>query len=346
MRPDSVSRKNQFLTPFQPPKQKLWRRLFQRTIEAGSVIHGRGTYRILRLLGEGGMGKVFLAEKLGVHGFNKLMAIKLMPKAGLSRQGALMFLDEAKLTANLTHPNIIQTFQLVETRHDYWYVMEHVFGVTLLDFIERHAELKKRPPVDYSCYIITRILSGLHYAHNKQSRNGEHLDIVHRDICPQNIMISYRGVPKLADFGVAKAKTSHTENEQQVTFGKYPYMAPEQVLKKGTEPRSDLYSLGLVMYELFSGAPLHEAANTSMLVEDLKSAAPPPDAFNEDVPPDLSHIIMKAIRNDKDKRYKSAKNMRVAMESFMLQKFMFPDQDGLADYLTTLYPDADRHRWW
>lgn len=292
------------------------------------------------------MGRVFLAEKLGVHGFNKLMAIKFLPKDGLSRQAALMFLDEANLTANLIHPNIIQTYQLVETRRDYWYVMEHVFGITLLDFIERHEDVKKRPPVDYSCYIITRILSGLHYAHNKRNRDDVHLGIVHRDICPQNIMISYRGVPKLADFGVAKAITSHTENEQRVTFGKYPYMAPEQVMKEGTDPRSDIYSLGLVMYELFSGKPLHGAANTSMLVEDIKSPPPPPHELNDDVPPELSHIILKAIRNDKEKRYKTAKNMRVALESFMLQKFMFPDQDGLADYLTRLYPDADRHRWW
>jgi eukaryotic-like serine/threonine-protein kinase len=318
-----------------------------RTVEPGDIISGRGSYRILRLLGEGGMGRVFLAEKLGPHAFSKLMAIKILPKARIrSDYDVSMFFEEGRLTGNLIHPNVIQTYQIGERRDYYFMVMEHVFGVTLLDFIEEHAKQGREIPLGYGCYIISRVLSGLHYAHNKRNREGHHLGIVHRDICPSNVLISFRGVPKLSDFGVAKMKTSPID-ERKINFGKYPYMAPEQVRREGTTPRSDLYSLGLVMYELFTGKLVHEVADTAMLLEDFEGdPVPPPHVVADRVPQDLSDLIAKANELNPDDRFRSAKVMRQALDNVMFSHFIFPDPDDFADYLCEIFPSAARHRWW
>lgn len=340
-------RRPHVLTPFAPAGRTLSQRL-RRDIAPGTVIRGTGAYKVLRLLGSGGMGSVYVVEKRGVHDFTKIMAMKVLPKAALKqKEEARMFLDEARLTAGLNHPNIVQTYQLGETRHDYFIVMELVFGVTLLELIERHEQLETPVPLSYGIYIFTRILSGLHYAHNKRDRDGVHLGIVHRDICPSNVLIAFRGVPKLSDFGVAKAKTSLKIDESATVFGKYPYMAPEQVRREGTSPRSDIYSLGLAMYELFTGRLVYEVVDTGTLLDELdQKRVPPPEDLNKDLPPELSRIIMKAIELDPDKRFRNAKTMRNVLESLMLDLGLFPDTDGLAEYLNTLFPQAEKHRWW
>lgn len=321
---------------------------FRSAIGPGKVIRGSGRYEILRLLGEGGMGRVYLAEKAGAFGFCKLMAIKVLPKNRVRyKSDRAMFLDEARLCGGLNHPNIIQVYQLGETRQEFFIIMEHVFGITVLDLIERFQELDTDIDVKYGVYIMTRVLSGLHYAHNRHNRDGQHMGIIHRDICPSNILISFRGIPKLSDFGVAKSKLNEFDDEKKIVFGKYPYMAPEQVRREGTEVRSDIYSLGLVMYELFTHKLAHEVGNTAMLLEDLESKeVVPPIELNANIPADLSKIIMKAVSTDKEDRYKSAKAMRLALETFMLKNFMFPEQDDFADYLCDLFPKAAKHRWW
>ncbi|MCA9322573.1 MAG: serine/threonine protein kinase [Planctomycetes bacterium] len=316
-------------------------------IGPGAKVRSAGSYQVGRLLGKGGMGRVYLVEKLGVHGFSKLMAMKVLPKHGLGPVAARMFLDEARLTGGLTHPNIVQVNTLGETRYEYFIIMEHVFGVTLLEFIERHEELGIAVPVNFGCYLIARVLNGLHYAHNKHDREGQHLGIVHRDICPSNIMLSFRGIPKLTDFGVAKAKMSHVEDETDVVFGKYPYMAPEQVQRLGTDPRSDLYSLGLVMYELFTGKLVHEVGDTAMLIDEFENKdIPAPRELEPSLPVDLSDVIVKAISLKIEDRFRSAKQMRQELETFLLKNFMFPSQEDLADYLCELFPQAAKHRWW
>ncbi len=321
---------------------------FRSTIAPGRIIRGSGRYEVLRLLGQGGMGKVFLAEKTGAYGFSKLMAIKVLPKNRVRyKSDRAMFLDEARLCGGLNHPNIIQVYQLGETRKEFFIIMEHVFGVTVLDLIERLQELDAQIASKYGVYIMTRILSGLHYAHMRHNRDGQHMGIIHRDICPSNVMISFRGIPKLSDFGVAKSKLNEFDDESNVVFGKYPYMAPEQVRREGTEVRSDIYSLGLVMYELFTKKLAHEVGDTKMLLADLetKKVVPPIDV-NADVPEALSKIIMKAVSIDKNARFRSAKAMRLALETFLLKHFMFPEQDDFADYLCDLFPQAAKHRWW
>ncbi len=330
------------------PLAGAFRSLFRFMQRDPTRIRSSGTYRILGRLGAGGMGAVYLAEKRGIAGFSKLVAIKVIRKSRLQDPMIRdMFIGEAKLVANLVHPHIIQVFQLGRTRSTYFIVMEHVFGVNLLQFIDRHRELDRRIPVDFGAHVIARICRGLHYAHRKHSRDGRPLNIVHRDICPTNIMISFRGIPKLSDFGVAKARTTLLFSEREMTFGKYPYMSPEQVRKLGTDHRSDIYSLGLVMYELFTGRLAFTATNTSDLVVALEQAPLVLERDRHpDVPEGLLAVIRRATQPDPADRFQSAKEMAIAIEQFLLLNFLFPEEESLSDYLVEIFPHAMKHRWW
>ncbi len=330
--------------------QWIVRRLARFKQGEGRFLRSTGDYRFVRELGRGGMGAVWLAEKLGVSGFSKLVAVKMILTDRLrDLRGLEMFLDEARLVANLVHPNIVQVYQLGRTRREVFIVMEHVFGVTLLKLIERLAELKREMPIDIGCYIIARICYGLNYAHRKCNRDGHHMQIVHRDICPSNILISFRGIPKLTDFGVAKAVSSKVDDEGNIVWGKYPYMAPEAVQRQGTTPRSDLYSLGLVLYELFTGHLAHDVATTRALTDLLQHET----ATDRDVRsrrPDFSEplakIILKATEGDPEARYSDARELAVDLEQFLLSHFLFPDEDRLSTFLAGLFPQAEKHRWW
>ncbi|MAG55555.1 MAG: hypothetical protein CMJ83_04615 [Planctomycetes bacterium] len=316
----------------------------------GRIIRSRGNYRFAKLLGRGGMGEVWLAEKLGTAGFSKLVAIKTIARNRLENLRILeMFLDEARLVANLVHPNIVQVYQLARTRREVYIVMEHVFGRTLLQLLERLAKLDRKLPIDIGVYIAARVCRGLYYAHKKHSRTGRHLQIVHRDICPSNILISFRGIPKLTDFGVAKAITSKVDDEGNIVWGKYPYMAPEAVQRKGTDARSDLYSVGLVMYEMFTGKLAHDVESTRALNLRLETEANDDRDIRRhspDIPEGLAHIIMKATETDPVNRYASAQELGDALQQFLLSHFMFPEEEAVADFLATVFPQAERHRWW
>lgn len=316
----------------------------------GQVLRSHGNYRLTRLIGRGGMGEVWQAEVIGLAAFSKLVAIKRVRKKRLGDRRYLeMLADEARLVANLTHPHIVQVHHLFRSGKDVCIAMEFVYGVTFLQIMERLQQLEREMPVDVACYVVARICSGLYYAHMKRSRSGVHLGIVHRDICPSNILISYRGVPKITDFGVAKAKTSKVDDENDTVWGKYPYMAPEAVNRLGTDSRSDVYSLGLVLFEALSGKLAHHAESTRTLQTILDqeqrtslSLLPHRPAL----PQRISQIILRATHQDPDRRYRTAQEFGQDVESFMVENFLFPGEERLADFLATLFPDAARHRWW
>ena len=314
------------------------------------VLSSRGTYRFAQLLGRGGMGEVWLAEKIGSAGFSKLVAIKTIASHRLQDLRILeMFLDEARLVANLVHPNIVQVYQLSHTRREVFIIMEHVFGRTLLQLLDRLQRKERELPIDVTAHLIARVCHGLYYAHNKRSRTGRHLQIVHRDICPANILISFRGIPKLTDFGVAKAITSKVDDEGNVVWGKYAYMAPEAVSRQGTDPRSDIYSIGLVMYEMLTGRLAHDVNSTQALTELLTHEPVPardPRLHAPHVPDQLAEITLRATDPDPERRQQSAKILATELEQFLLASFLFPDEESTADFLASLFSQADRHRWW
>jgi serine/threonine protein kinase len=296
------------------------------------------------------MGQVWLAEKHGSSGFLKLMAVKTIRRERIPDTRQLeMFLDEARLVANLIHPNIVQVYQLFRARREVFIIMEHVFGVTLLQILDVLAARGPSIPMDVGTHVIARVCHGLDYAHKKCDRNGRHLGIVHRDICPSNIMISHRGIPKLTDFGVAKAVTSTVDDEGNVVWGKFAYMSPEAARREGTDPRSDVYSLGLVMYEMFTGRVAHDAGSTRALLGLIGGQGPrdrDPRNVLPDFPEPLATIILKATDPDPDQRYQTALELARALEMFLLTHFLFPDEERLSNYLATLFPVAKKHRWW
>jgi len=318
------------------------------------ILRMESTYRFVRLLGEGGMGQVWLAEKLGASGFSKLSAVKTIRKERVADERVLeMFMDEARLVANLVHPNIVQVHHLFRTRKEIFIVMEHVFGVTLLKLLERLQRLGRSMSPEMGAYIVSRTCHGLHYAHMKTNRDGRHLGIVHRDICPSNILISFRGIPKLADFGVAKAVSSTVDDEGNVVWGKYPYMAPEAVRRQGTDPRSDIYSMGLLLFEMFTGILAHQADSTRKLEAILQSEAPerldvrrhrerfPDPHSGVSWLPDSGAVVTAAARHDTWDR-----DLATDLEQFLLSHFLLPDEESLSDYLASVLGEAKKHRWW
>lgn len=333
--------------PAPGPLQRLLGRLRQ---GRGRIVRMSSTYRFLKLLGEGGMGQVWLAEKIGAAGFSKLAAIKTIRKERVADRRVLeMFMDEARLVANLVHPNIVQVYHLFRTRREVFIVMEHVFGVTLLEVLDRLRAQRRRMPPEMGAYVVSRICHGLYYAHRKTSRDGHHLGIVHRDICPSNILISYRGIPKLGDFGVAKARSSNVDDEGNVVWGKYPYMAPEAVRRHGTDPRSDIYALGLVLFEMFTGLLAHAAPDTATLKDILSQESRESLDVRRrepDFPEPLAKIILKATEYDPGDRYQDAHQMGTDLEQFLLAHFLFPDEEKLSEYMASLFPTGERHRWW
>lgn len=316
----------------------------------GRVLRVGGNYRLMRVLGAGGMGQVWLAEKQGAAGFSKLVAIKMISTSKVGDKKVVrMLMDEARLVANLVHPNIIQVYQLARTRREVFIVMEHVFGVSLLQIIERARDLGENVPLDLAAFVFARICYGLAYAHRKHNRHGEHMRIVHRDICPTNILVSFRGIPKLTDFGVAKALNSEVDDEVHGAWGKYPYMAPEAVHRKGTDPRSDIYALGLVMFETITGRMAHSVDDTQELRTALKDEIATdldPRTHLAYVPESLARIVTKATAQDPADRYQDATALAKDLEQWLLMSFLFPDEVRLSDYLAARFPQAQKHRYW
>lgn len=300
-------------------------------------------FKIIRRIATGGMGSIYLAEQLGTNGFKKIVAIKTVKVSLISDQETLdMFIGEAKLVADLIHENIVQVYHFEQSEGMYYLIMEYAAGPNLENFIERHKFMKKAVPVEIGAFIISRIARGLAYAHHKRDHTGKRLKIVHRDVSPSNIIITYQGVVKLTDFGIAKALTMKIPDEREVIMGKYPYMSPEQVLFKGTDLRSDIFSLGLVAYELLTGNVVFDVNDGVELLACMRENIEPPHVVNPSIPVELSNIIMKSLHMNRDKRFQTAKDLRAELENFLYKDGFGPTNEKLAQYVDLLFPEAKR----
>lgn len=201
--------------------------------------------QLVRKISKGGMGTVYEAIQFGAKGFKKTMAVKVLHEEYSNDEEFLdMFIGEAKLVADLIHDNIAQVYQLGQYQNTYYIAMEYIHGVNLQEFHDRHIYRDIMVPTDLSCFIISRVCRALDYAHNKRDSRGQLLGVVHRDVSPKNIMLSFEGVVKLTDFGIAKAQNVMMNREGDVLYGKVPYMSPEQASFQETDLRSDIFSLG------------------------------------------------------------------------------------------------------
>ncbi len=218
-----------------------------------------GKYLILDKIATGGMAELFQAKITSVEGFEKLVAIKkILPNLTQDKNLVNMFIDEAKLAAMLTHQNIVQIYDLGSMEGAYFIAMEYIHGKDLR-VISRKAQGKKLPlPLEYALYIACRISSGLDYSHNLRDFQGNPLKLIHRDISPQNILVTYEGEVKIVDFGIAKAAKKTSDTKEGLIKGKVAYMSPEQAAGKVIDHRSDIFSTGILLWEMVTGKRMFE----------------------------------------------------------------------------------------
>lgn len=266
-----------------------------------------GDYTIHRKVAEGGMGEIYLASRSGIRGFARQVAIKRISRR-LAHQEAYvqMFLQEARIAALLDHPNVVQVHELVEKNGDYFLVMEYVPGLSL----SRCLESAEGPlPLTVAIQVATQVAAGLHFVHEKQDDEGRSLRLVHRDVSPPNILLSSWGAVKLTDFGIAKYRVSSALSQVGVIKGKFSYLAPEQVRGEAVDRRTDIYSLGLVLYEMTVGRRAYRGEDAEVLSAVEAGHFTPPEQIVSGYPGDLRAVLMQMLSYFPEGRYPSCKEL-------------------------------------
>jgi len=300
-------------------------------------------YELVRQLAEGGMGVVYEAHQLGAGNFRKTVAVKLIREEYSSiPEFQSNFIGEARLVADLIHTNIVQTYHLGHIGGQYFMVMEYVGGQNIDQFLQKHRLLNRQVPVDIAAFIVSRVARGLTYAHQKRDRQGNHLNIVHRDIGPKNILMGYEGDVKLTDFGIAKALNLMYNEEGKVIAGKDEYLSPEQASYAVTDARADLFPLGIVLTELLLGRNLFRNVERSQSRRNILTMPIPRfQTLRADIDDRLEAIIQKALRRDRDQRYQSAAEMLHELEIYLYSEGYGPTNEKLGTYLRELFGVRD-----
>src|SRR3989338_3589282 len=270
-----------------------------------------GQYQLIEKIAQGGMAEIFLGKARDPHGIEKPVVIKrIRPHIAASPEFVEMLVDEAKIAVMLSHGNIAQIYDLGKVADDYFIVMEYVEGKTISQVMKRLRTQGKFIPVAYAASIGLEIASALDYMHRKSDDHGNPLHIVHRDISPQNVILSTAGTVKIIDFGIAKAKTKISTTDSGVLKGKFAYMSPEHAEGMKLDHRTDIFSLGIILFELLTGQRLFKGKNNVETVRNVrKSKVPPPSATRSSIPKAFDKIVAKALQRDRDKRYQSAHDM-------------------------------------
>jgi hypothetical protein len=265
------------------------------------------------------MAEVFLAKSVGLQGFEKVLAIKrILPSVSEDSDFTTMFIDEAKISANLTHTNIGQVFEFGEVRGQYYIAMEYIPGKDLRAIQTHLGETGRVMPPVMALHVLARLCHALDYAHRQRNPEGVSMDIVHRDVSPPNVIVSFDGVVKLIDFGIAKAASRATRTRAGKLKGKFAYMSPEQVQGLPVDRRSDVFSLGIVLHELLTGRRLFQGDNQLATLNLVRWAeAPPPSSINPDVPLEVDRIVLQALARDRDQRYAWAAEFRADIERYL-----------------------------
>jgi serine/threonine protein kinase len=278
-----------------------------------------GPYRLVQQIAVGGMAEIHLAKTHGIAGFEKYVALKMIhPNFSQDSHFIQMLIDEAKITVQLQHVNIAQTFDLGRVGDTFYITMEYVDGADLYRLLRRSSEQDRLFPIALGAFIGKEVASGLDYAHRKRDHNGQPLGIVHRDVSPQNVLISYAGEVKLVDFGIAKATMRARQTAAGVIKGKYYYMSPEQAWGEPLDHRTDIFSAGILLYETLTGQMLYLEEDLHKLLDRVRRAEiPPPSTLRADIPPQLDAIVMRALSKQPEGRYQSAAELAHELERFL-----------------------------
>ncbi len=268
-------------------------------------------YRVLEKIASGGMAEVFRAESAGLEGFKKTVAIKrVLPHLSEKKQFIGMFLDEARVSAHLSHSNCVQVFDIGVGDNTYFIVMEFVDGADLKAVIEHRKKINQPIGVEEACLICVRICEGLAYAHELTDHKGDNLGIVHRDMSPPNVLITRHGEVKIVDFGLAKANSQLERSEPGIIKGKFSYLSPEAALGQPIDARTDIFAVGIILWELLAGRRLFLGDTDLETVRQVQAAKVPSlRQFNPNVTPELEQVVARALAGDPSQRYQSARDL-------------------------------------
>lgn len=304
-----------------------------------------GNYLLIEKLGTGGMAEIYKAKMEGVEGFQKLVAIKrILPQFSHNKDFTTMFIDEAKVAAQLSHRNIVHIYDLGKIENSYFIAMEYMEGTDLRKVMHEVKEKNEKIPIPVALFIISQVASALDYAHNKKDHDGKPLNIVHRDVSPQNILISKDGEIKICDFGIAKAASKASHTRAGSLKGKLQYMSPEQAWGKAVDFRSDIFSLGVVLYEALTGKHLFEGDSELSILEKVRHPKVEPLSKSlKDFPPELENIITKALKENPEERYPDANTFKKDLEEILSRYEPKVSEKTISEYL--LYLEGKRGKF-
>jgi len=299
-----------------------------------------GKYYLLERINVGGMAEVFKAKVMGVEGFERIVALKrILPHIAEDEEFITMFIDEAKIAVQLQHANIAQIFDLGKVDDAYFIALEYVHGRDLrgiFDGLRKHSQTMPLPQV---CYVIMQVCEGLDYAHNKRDAQGRALNLVHRDVSPQNVLIGFEGEVKLIDFGIAKAAGKASKTQAGILKGKFGYMSPEQVRGLPIDRRSDIFALGIILYEMLTSQRLFVGESDFSTLEKVRNVEiVPPSSFNAQIPEQLERIVLKALAKDVENRYQNAIDLHDDLQAFLYSVGQFSSRKDLSVWMKRTFP--------
>ncbi|MEA2462955.1 MAG: eukaryotic-like serine/threonine-protein kinase [Acidobacteriota bacterium] len=302
-----------------------------------------GQYVLVEKIATGGMAEVWKARMRGVEGFQKIVAIKkILPHLSDNQDFIEMFVDEAKLAAQLNHNNIIHIYDLGKIQTSYYIAMEYIDGFDLKTILRQGQERDNPLNVELALFIASKIASALDYAHRKKDYEDKEMGLVHRDVSPQNVLISQEGDIKLCDFGIAKAASKASHTQAGALKGKLQYMAPEQAWGRNIDRRSDVFALATVLFEMLTNRKLFSGDNEISILEQVREAqVQPPSLYNDEVTPEIDKIVLKALQKDPANRYQTAGEMARDLDQVLYSFRPTPTSADLAIYMHRLSsPDA------
>jgi len=297
-----------------------------------------GSYEIVRKLARGGMADLFLARTV-TNTFERLVVLKkILPKFAANPRYVQLFLDEAKLAAGLNHKNIVQVFDIGSNGADSFFAMEFLHGQDVRTILHRAWRLNEKMPIKHAIHIASQVAAALHFAHEKRRPDGSLLNIVHRDVSPSNVIVTYDGSVKLLDFGVAKAATSTIKTRTGTLKGKISYMSPEQAKGASVDRRSDIFSLGIVLWEMITTTRLFRGENDLATLQLIINVAPKkPSEVNPECPKELERIVLKALSQDPAMRFQTAHALAIELEDLVRQLQLMQSTTALSLYMATLF---------
>ncbi len=297
-----------------------------------------GRYRLLRRLATGGMGELYLALAVEVHGFEKLVVVKrILPHFANNAEFLSMFLNEARLTAKIDHPNVVRVHDQGRSGDNVYFTMEYLHGQHLGRVISAVREHGLEFPLAHAVSVAAAMCEGLHCAHELRGPEGQPLEIVHRDVSPSNIFVMFSGEVKLVDFGIAKALSSTSVTRAGARKGKANYMSPEQCRGEPLDRRSDIFSLGIVLHEMLTLTRLFVGENEFVVMNQIVRGVVPAPSSRRDIPAELERIVLRALAPTPDERYPTARAMAEDLERFAAAEGLERSSSSFAEFLHSLF---------